>query len=104
MRNRINRCWIFAYLLGVGALSSGVAVACSYYTSGDFKELPSAFWGAYEDPDCLATWGWPRCGFYMCTSNSCSSVSYVEGCTTASSGDMFMYMQMGCRGEACGMY
>jgi hypothetical protein len=105
MRKRANKSWILAYLVGVGVFSSGITVACNFYSSGTFKELPSPFWGAWEDEDCWAEpWSVPRCGYYICTSSLCGTVSVVEGCTWAAAIEIFEYMQMGCRNEGCGLY
>lgn len=105
MRNGVNKWWIVAYLVGVGLLSSGVSVACSFINNGEFHEEPSPYWGAYGSPDCLEPpWNAPRCGYFLCTSNACGTYSHVSGCTWATETEMYDYMQMGCRDEGCTIY
>jgi hypothetical protein len=93
--------WILAYLIGVGVLSGGVTIACTYETIGTFSEKPSSLYGAYLDTSCVTQAGVPNCGYYHCISSVCGTYSFVQGCTTFNSHDMYQYMQMGCRSQTC---
>lgn len=102
MRNGAKNLWILAYVLGVGLLSSGVSIACTYMSDGEFYEDPSAYYGAWADEECLEEpWNAPRCGYFMCVNSLCGTYSMVTGCTWATTWDMYDYMHMGCRSEGC---